>query len=196
MAAEPGPPRFRNPSLDHLLAATDKDESEDPGLHLYAPDLARAVGVAVHRVLETWDFQDGDAWRQSLPSIAERTARELGMLRPEDLEREASTILAGFASSQLRTYLLGVDILGREVPILWRDPDGATVIGYADLIYRTSGNVHVADYKTDADARPAHAALYRPQLADYGRAVERALSLEVPAITEVMFIRTGTRVVL
>ncbi|HET9233985.1 MAG TPA: UvrD-helicase domain-containing protein, partial [Candidatus Eisenbacteria bacterium] len=196
MAAQTGPPRFRNPSLDHLLLATDKDESEDTGLLTHSPDLARAVGVTVHRVLETWNFEDGDAWRERLPSIAERTARELGISRPEELEREASSILAGFASSSLPTYLKEVEILGREVPILWRDPDGATVIGYADLIYRASGNVHIADYKTDADARPAHAALYRPQLADYACAVERALSLEAPPITEVIFVRKGTRVVL
>ena len=196
IASRVGPPRFRNPSHDHLLAATDKDESEDAGVLPYAPDLARAVGVAVHRALETWDFGDADAWKQSLPPIAERTARELGISPREELEREASSVLTAFASSPLRTYLEKVDILGREVPILWRDPEGATVIGYADLIYRASGNVHVVDYKTDADARPAHAALYRPQLLDYARAVERALGLDAPPITEVMFVRTGTRVVL
>jgi ATP-dependent helicase/nuclease subunit A len=194
IASRPAPARFRNPSLDHLLAATDKDEALDPGLTLYAPDLARAVGVAVHRILEAWPFVDGHDWRAFLPPVIERTARELGLSRIEDLERETSLVLDAFARSSLLSYLRQVEILGREVPILWRDPEGATVIGYADLIYRADGHVHVADYKTDTDVSPSHAAQYRPQLVDYAQAVQAALGLASPPITEILFIRAGTRI--
>ena len=194
LASRPLSPRFRNPSLDHLLAATDKNETENPGLMHHAPDLARAVGVAVHRILETWSFAEERDWRRALAPIAQRTARELGISRIEELQRETSLILEAFARSPLPPYLRGVEILGREVPILWRDPEGATVIGYADLIYRTEGRVHVADYKTDVDTSPGHAALYRPQLADYAQAVQAALSLTESPVTEVLFLRTGTRV--
>ena len=194
VASRPEPPRFRNPSLDHLLSATDKDETENPGLHAYAPDLARAVGVTVHRVLEHWNFAEPDAWKVALDPVVERTARELGQSDVQGLKREASLVLTAFAGSSLRKHLSEVDILGREVPILFRDPNGATVIGYADLIYRAGGGVHVADYKTDADATPGHAAQYRPQLADYAEAVKVALGLETSPKTEILFLRAGLRV--
>ena len=148
----------------------------------------------MHRILETWSFAEEGGWRRTLAPIVKRTARELRIARIEELERETSLVLEAFARSPLLSYFRGVEILGQEVPILWRDPEGATVIGYADLIYRTGGRVHVADYKTDGDTSPGHAAEYRPQLADYARAVEAALSLTEPPVTEVLFLRTGTRV--
>jgi len=193
-AQETRAPRFRNPSLDHLLAATDKDENEDPGLQLYAPDLARAVGVAVHRILEQWNFAHTGDWATQLESVVARTARELGISRVAELEREASRVLGAFATSPLAAYLGHVDILGREVPILWRDPAGSTVIGYADLIYRKDGRVHVADYKTDADTSADQAVRYRAQLTDYARAVEEALALSERPVMEILFLRSGTRV--
>jgi len=193
-ASKPARPRFRNPSLDHVLAATDKDESELPGLQSLAPDLARAVGVSVHRILEQWAFGSSHDWREAVGPVVERTARELGISRLDDLERETTRVLSAFDASPLRSYLEGVDILGREVPILMRDAEGATVIGYADLIYRVEGRVHVADFKTDVDTSPAHAAAYRAQLTDYAEAVQTALGLPASPITEILFLRAGTRI--
>jgi ATP-dependent helicase/nuclease subunit A len=194
IASRPAPARFRNPSLDHVLAATDRDETENPGLHTQTPDLARAVGVAVHRLLEHWTFGGGHDWKAAVGPVVDRTARELGISRVDALERETSLVLNAFDVSPLRSYLDGVEILGREVPILWRDAEGRTVIGYVDLVYRRDKRVHVADYKTDVDTSPGHAAGYRPQLADYASAVQAALGLASSPITEILFLRAGTRI--
>jgi ATP-dependent exoDNAse (exonuclease V) beta subunit len=87
-----------------------------------------------------------------------------------------------------------VEILGREVPILFRDETGAVVTGFADLVYRHEGRVHVADYKTDEIGGEEAAGTYRSQLADYGEAIRRALGPEEPPRLEILFLRTGERI--
>jgi ATP-dependent helicase/nuclease subunit A len=193
-ASQPIAPRFRNPSMDHRLDATDKDESQDPGLSARDPDLARAIGVTVHRVLERWDFARPEGWKADLPAVVEHAARELAGSRRAELEDEATRVLERFAASSLRAYLSEVDVLGRELPILYRDPEGTTVQGYVDLVYRKRERVHVADYKTDTAASAEQAARYRSQLTDYARAVAGALALSEPPVMEVLFVRAGTRI--
>jgi ATP-dependent helicase/nuclease subunit A len=122
-------------------------------------------------------------------------ARELGQ-DPARVAREVQAVLEGFLDSALPARLAGAEILGREVPILFPDPDGTIVHGYADLIYRREGRVYVADYKTDLDTGDARAASYRAQIAEYARAVEAALRLSEPPICEVLFVRGGRRVAL
>jgi ATP-dependent helicase/nuclease subunit A len=194
IAARPAAPRFRNPSRDHRVAATDHDEADVSGASR-PRDLARAAGVAVHRLLENWDFRDQAALRARAGGAAAFAARELGQ-DPAVVAREVLEVLEGFLDSELPAHLAAAEILGREVPILFRDPDGSVVHGYADLIYRREGRVYVADYKTDVDTGEERAASYRAQLAEYARAVEAALGLPEPPICEVLFVRGGRRVAL
>jgi ATP-dependent helicase/nuclease subunit A len=192
MAARPTPPRFRNPSRDHRVEATDREESGDT-TDSSSRQLGRAVGVAVHRLLEWWDFRDGAVLRARAPGAAAFAAQELGQ-DPARVASEVLAVLEGFLNSALPAHLAGAEILGREVPILFRDPDGTIVHGYADLIYRWEGRVYVADYKTDLDTGDARAATYRAQIDEYARAVEAALRLSEPPIREVLFVRGGRRV--
>jgi len=188
LAATEPPPRFRSPSDDHRTRRTEDASGGVPRDR----NTARGVGTAVHRALEGCRFPDppGEA---VVAGAAAAAARELN-LDPDAILREAEAVLRGFFASELPGYLAGVEILGREVPILYRDPDGVTVHGYADLIYRRGGRIHVADYKTDEETSPEHAEGYRGQLADYGEAVRLGLGLGEPPATEVLFVRTGTRI--
>lgn len=186
-AVEP-PPGFRTPSDDHAGRRTEAAADGAPRDR----NLARAVGVAVHRVLEGCRFPDAPEAAVHARAAA-AAARELG-LDADAVLREVETVLRGFFDSDLPAYLAGVEILGREVPVLYRDPGDVTVHGYADLVYRLRGRIHVADYKTDEATDPEHAAGYRGQLADYGEAVRLGLGLAEPPATEVLFVRSGARV--
>jgi len=196
-AAAVRPPRFRRPSADHrairLESRNDDEEETGSGASPRERNLPRAAGSAVHRLLEQADFRRPENLRERVGRVAEEEAADLG-LDPARVEAETIAILDGFLASSLPGRLASVEILGREVPILFRDEAGATVSGYADLVYRHEGRVHVADYKTDELTGPLAAETYRGQLADYGTAVRSALGLDSPPVLEVLFVRDGTRV--
>jgi ATP-dependent helicase/nuclease subunit A len=187
------PPRFRSPSNDHRaeeLSAIGEDGAS-PGRDR---DLARASGVTVHRLLEQWDMQRAKTLRVNVDDAVKTAAREFG-IDPDALAKDVGIILQGFLASDLPAYLAGSEILGREVPVLFRDKAGTTVHGYADLVYRRDGKVHVADYKTDETTARERAEVYRGQLTDYGEALRRGMNLSEPPTTEVLFVRTGERLV-
>ncbi len=163
-------------------------------------DVARLAGTAVHAALERWDFKEG----RDLADLAQHEARRLleGVDAPDgpdfarSLREEVSGIIEGFLASSLPGRLAAFQVLGREVPILYRDDRGATWIGACDLIYRDREETLVAaDYKTDhvqGDARDA-AARYRSQVEVYVEAVKRAFPGS-RVRGEILFVRTGAAV--
>ena len=188
-------PRFRHPSGDDHAEAMASVPSGEEGT---APmsrsrDLARAAGAAVHRLLENWDFRNPSALREPARRVAAMTAPAYDQ-KPSAVEKEVEAILDGFLGSALPRRLSQALILGREVPLLYRDAAGTVVYGYADLIYREGGAFHIADYKTDDSPTPERAEAYRTQLEDYGAALQRAWSLDTPPVLEVLFLRTGESV--
>jgi ATP-dependent helicase/nuclease subunit A len=168
-----------------------------------AAGAARLAGSAVHAALEGWDFRDPDALRARARGAVDRLALrdapgDAAVLRRRLAEARAETdaILDGFFASALPARLRAADIVGREVPVLYRDAGGATWAGVCDLIYRDAqGRLVVADYKTErAEGDPAAAAEpYRAQVAAYREAVARVFpDREVRA--EILFVRAGTAV--
>ncbi len=186
--------RSRTPSADHRAETADsraEDAAETPGAR--RRDLARAAGGAVHAVLEHWDFREPAAVPELVRRAAPGSAAEFG-LDPADVLEAAGELLAGFVTSELPSRLAGAEILGRELPVLYLDDAGTVVHGYADLVYRLDGRVHVADYKTDAGDPRALAEHYRAQLADYAAAVRGALGLNEDPVAELILVRPGIRV--
>ena len=182
----------RTPSADHKAEATGEIPALEEGAGL-APALASQVGTALHAVMEGWDFRDADEARALLEPAARRAAA--APFSPTDVIEGARGILDTLLASDLPGHLAGVEIVGREVPILLRDGD-TTVHGYLDLLYRREGRLVVADYKSDAVKGSAAqtAAGYADQLTDYGEAVRRAFGLDELPILEVILLRTGERV--
>jgi len=115
------------------------------------PELARSVGRIVHARLAGMKTPDGG------PALD-----------------EAEAVLRLFSGSPLASRLAAVDVLGREVPVLFGE-DAGRWHGAIDLIYRDAdGVVVVADFKTDATADGA-LDRHGEQLRIYLRAVRRAL---------------------
>jgi ATP-dependent exoDNAse (exonuclease V) beta subunit len=175
----------------------DEPDRAGPGSPGGGPaDEARAVGAVMHRVLERWDGRERERLTESLAEICESVAVAEGV-DPALLRQEASKILETFLGSPLADRFASVDRIGRELPLLLRDDDGAVIRGRIDLVYRDAeGTIVVADYKTDRDADPdLLAARHGPQLRVYGKAVRDALGLDEPPRTELWLLRHGTTVV-
>ncbi|HEX6851434.1 MAG TPA: UvrD-helicase domain-containing protein [Candidatus Polarisedimenticolaceae bacterium] len=161
---------LRSPSA---LAGEPDPESDDTSP--LRRDLARAVGVAVHRALERRAAGGVLAVRDTDPEV----------------EREARAILEGFEDSPFARRMAEVDVLARELPILLRDDAGVVWRGRADLVVKERGGaIAVVDYKTDAEVEGAEAR-YRGQIAVYARAVAAALRLPEPPRAELWLLRAG-----
>lgn len=100
--------------------------------------------------------------------------------------------------SPLPARLSALSILGREVPLLFRDGQGVTWSGACDLVYRDErGRIVVADYKTERlEGDPQAAAeRHRRQMEIYLEAFRRALPGETVR-GEIIFVRSGISVAL
>ncbi len=148
---------------------------------------ARAVGTAVHRVLEGWP----EAAAPRRQAAAARVAAHAVEADPRPVERETAVILAAFGRSPLAARLQAVEVLGREVPVLLQDGPTAWR-GTLDLLYRDGDEIVVADYKTDKDEdEEVLRARYGGQLDVYARAVAEALSLPRLPRRELWLLRAG-----
>ena len=185
--------RFRTPSADRRAQAVETVPDSEEEASPRDRELARAVGNAVHHVLQHLDFTTPEHATEILDTVSAAFATEAGV-EERALREEATVVLRAFLASALPARLASAEILGRELPILFRDEAGVTVHGYADLVYRLDGRVHVADYKTDREPPEEVAARYRDQLADYATAVARALALDEPPVAEILLLRRGERI--
>ena len=163
-----------------------------------ARDTARLAGTAVHAALERWDFKSRgrlrDLARQALDRVMEEESDGAvpAALRAGVIE-ETGRIVEEILRSPLPARLASRSILGREVPLIFKDERGVTWSGVCDLVYRDErGAVVAADYKTDRlDDEPGAAAeRYRPQMQIYVEALRRALPGETVR-AEILFVRTG-----
>lgn len=183
----------------------DKDHRPRQGLSGEA-SAAAAVGTAVHAVLERVELGE------PLTPQLMRWAQNVERLLPRDLPphlREASAsraraVLTGITASRWcrRLEAVSAAVVGREVPImlpLREDGDGPIgyLSGVIDLLYRdeVSGELVVADFKTDAASSDSEVALlverYRIQGELYCRAVQEALGLPNPPHWELWFLQAG-----
>jgi ATP-dependent helicase/nuclease subunit A len=176
--------------------ATPSGAAEDVERARWAPDarngpardVARVAGIAVHRALQHADFRS-KRFLDALPAYARAAAAEEGA-DPARVEKEARAILEAFARSPLFARLREVEILGREIPLLFRDAGGASWRGSIDLLFRdTDGTLVVADFKTDVDTSGA-LDRYHAQLEVYAASARDAL--ETPAVrAELWMLRSG-----
>ena len=192
-------------ALDAWREPRAPEDGDDAAPRARTPrEVATAVGTAVHRALERFDWNaDPDAeWRCRRGELEDELVRALPAGdRRAALER-ADALLARFAGGALcaRLRALREHVVARELPVLLPpsdgDPTGATgfVSGTVDLVYRDpgTGRFVVADYKTDrveSDLDLAErTARYREQGAGYVRAVREALGLDHEPRFELWFL--------
>jgi ATP-dependent helicase/nuclease subunit A len=181
-----------------LAAPSTAAEALPPRRRDAAPEaVARAVGVAIHRRLEGWTGEAASASRPPSPAdeieaLATLAAEEADV-PAERVLAEAREVLSAFRASPLAARLASVDAVGRELPMLYRSPDGAAWRGTIDLLYRdVEGRLVVADFKTDRESdESVLRERYGKQLAVYADAVREALELTERPRTELWLLRSG-----
>jgi ATP-dependent exoDNAse (exonuclease V) beta subunit len=193
----------RTPPWRGETAAADGDSilAEAPGLD--AGRVGAAVGTAVHRLLEHFDWAAPRAaeWARQ----RDRLRRELGGTLPVQHRDRAldrvDRLLDRVASGPLfgRLEALQSQVLARELPVLAQpgsEAEGpvAYVAGQIDLVYRDpdDGCVAIVDFKTDrirtaADLR-RKTERYRGQAAVYTLAVREGLDLPEAPRFELWFL--------
>ncbi len=154
-----------------------------------------AVGSALHRALECFDFAgDPGVERERAEAVAARALQAALPAKQRDaaLER-ARDLLIGFTEGPLlaRLRALAPHIVARELPVLVA-PDASDeaidyVSGALDLVYADpeSGRLVVADYKTGARRD------YARQGAQYQRALRHALGLDYEPRFELWYLDEG-----
>jgi ATP-dependent helicase/nuclease subunit A len=160
-----------------------------------AREAGKALGIVLHRLLETWPDVEPERRRERLVELCRESAATVDV-DVDALIDEATGILAAFAGSGLARRLDSVEVLGRELPLLLR---GDTVFrGSIDLLYRDGdGQIVVADYKTDRDEDDdALRRRYAEQLGVYVEAVQRTLGSLFPPQAELWLLRSGRRLTL
>jgi len=156
---------------------------------------ARAVGVALHRLLQTWDGEDAERLRARLQPVCAEAARATGAT-PGPVLALTRELLESFLASPLGARFASVDKVARELPLLLRRDDGRAFRGSIDLLYRDDdGNLVVADYKTDVETDATRLReRYGEQVRVYARAARVALGLAEAPRAELWSLRTGERI--
>jgi ATP-dependent exoDNAse (exonuclease V) beta subunit len=176
--------------------------SPEPSSSPRPADLARHVGTAIHRALESMDLAADPA--VEMPRQRAKLERILTPLLPPDAlvraRRDAEALLDRLAGGQLiaRLRALETRIVARELPVLLPPAEDAGPVGFVagavDLVYRDpeTDALVVADYKTDAvETQPeidARATRYEAQGRAYVRAVREALALPYDPRFELWFL--------
>jgi ATP-dependent exoDNAse (exonuclease V) beta subunit len=163
---------------------------------------ARAIGSAIHRALEEFDF--GADEKAEIEHRRDTIARDLA--QAASIDRVDQTVAAGmqlwdkFARGSLFARLreLSDQIVARELSVLRPPSDEEGPVGFRagviDLVYHdpSSDQLVVVDYKTDQVAEPAalqsRAESYAEQSAAYRHALEDAFKLSYTPRFELWFL--------
>lgn len=169
-------------------------------------EAARLAGTAIHQLLERWngdpsELRDVHAdLRDKLSGLVASSPAEATLARFDDLVQrlDGSELARHFAGLQQR-------IVARELPVILpgegagsAGPTGAWT-GSIDLVHTEDDAWVVVDYKSDAVSEAEleeRAAVYRPQLERYGRALQGALGLAEAPRLELWFLHLDRRVTL
>jgi ATP-dependent helicase/nuclease subunit A len=159
----PTRPDTISPSL--LIQSAEPTATKEIAVHRYAEPIvvpaglysdAAEQGTVLHHCVRTLLLR---------PDLSEALFASVGVSLPE----ETKTAIKQSASG-LRALLdrLGITIIGTEVSILAKRPDGAVMNGLIDLLGRSSKGLFVLDHKSDLIEDPiASASTYFPQLSAY-----------------------------
>jgi ATP-dependent exoDNAse (exonuclease V) beta subunit len=164
---------------------------------------ARAIGTAIHRALEEFDFSAD--LKVEIERQRDTVARDLAQIAASDCTDE--TVAAGtqlwdqIARGSLFARLreLSDQIIARELPILSPPIDEEGPVGYftgmIDLVYRDPSNdqIVIVDYKTgavgDREGLRSPKESHLEQGDAYKRALESALELSYTPRFELWFLR-------
>ncbi|KQS01046.1 ATP-dependent DNA helicase [Williamsia sp. Leaf354] len=173
---------------DHPFTVRNSAEIVPPSVG--AVDHGTDLGTALHALMEVVDLAApvADAFEEK----ARAAAALAGLLDPDRF-----VLLAQSALESEPVRRAAATEHWREMPLIGLAPDGETVVdGVADLVYRDeSGDLVIADYKTDLGVTAATVEEYWIQLSIYASLLEGATGQSVCRL-ELIFCRPGEATVL
>ena len=179
---------------EHASPDGDTDESLPARAH-HARELARAVGTALHDVLERWSFRNPNTARALLRAAATRAAR-LASVSEEEVLAQAGPALDALLSSGLPAALGKLEVLGRELPLLFRRSRRHALERHDRSPLprsrrRPPGGRRLQDRRRARPRRPR--ALPRGSSPIYARGVARLFPNELAPAAELVWLRSGQR---
>ena len=186
-----------------------QDASLQDGVPVRSRDRQILIGILVHRVLETWDFQDDPeklpAWSES---VCRRGIPDEWVEDAQGLVNELYDMFNAFVCTTPYAILSQAEILGREVPITvpWqarhlsgaidKNDTPAVLHGVIDVVYRWKHQIWMADYKTalvNPEILEQVVASYRVQATAYREALQ-GVFVDASVKAQLIFVRNGSSV--
>jgi ATP-dependent helicase/nuclease subunit A len=182
-------------------SVTSEAEKLEPGEAELAQIAARAkqsggtlVGLLCHGALENWDFRGKSDLAQLLRVEKGKYARNFSRNQIDQAAEASQHILQSFVDSDAARWLSTAEIVGREVPIVYFDPESRKILsGKIDLLVKEGNGYCIVDYKTDREMTESMQKRYAQQMRLYGRALAESMDQgnELEISSKLLLIRTG-----
>ena len=178
-------------------SVTREAEKLEPGDTELAEIAARAkqsggtlVGLFCHGALEKWDFSEPLILDDLLRAEKGKYSRNFSKKQIEQAAGISAEVLKTFAASDAARWLSGVEIIGREIPIVYFDHSSRKLLsGKIDLFIQDGNNHILIDYKTDREIGETMRKRYAEQMRLYALAL--ADSVPGPISSKLLLLRTG-----
>jgi ATP-dependent helicase/nuclease subunit A len=184
-------------------SVTSEAEKLEPGEVEVAEIAARAklaggtlVGLLCHGVLERWDFQGAAEMSETeilrlLHVEKSKYSRNFSSNQIEGAAETSAEILLAFVDSEASKWLNSVEIVGREVPIVYFDRESRKILsGKIDLLVREDEKYCIVDYKTDRELSDSMRKRYAEQMRLYGVALSESTGMKEIS-RKLLLVRTG-----
>ncbi len=175
-------------------SVTNEAEKLEPGEEELAQIAARAkrsggtlVGLLCHGALEKWDFgglrsrRDAGVTNADLDQLLRiekgKYSRNFSKNQIDRAAEASSEILQAFVTSDAARWLSSVEIVGREVPIVYFDRQSRKILsGKIDLLVKDGDKHLIVDYKTDRALTEPMRKRYAEQMRLYALALSESMA--------------------
>jgi len=154
------------------------------------------VGLLCHGILENLDYNQPGNLDHLLRVEKGKYSRNFSRRQIDRAASASADVLRGFIDSDAARWLRGVEIVGREIPIVYIDPESRRILsGKIDLLVKEGNDYCIIDYKTDQHLPESMLKRYGEQMRLYRQALAESIACPVTAIaSKLLLIRTGERI--
>jgi ATP-dependent helicase/nuclease subunit A len=178
-------------------SVTNEAEKLEPGEEELAQIAARAkrsggtlVGLLCHGALEKWDFATLGDLDHLLRMEKGKYSRNFSKNQIDRAAEASNQILRRFVDSAAAQWLSTVEIVGREVPIVYFDRQSRKILsGKIDLLVKDCDKYLIVDYKTDVSLTESMRKRYAEQMRLYALALSESMAGSISS--KLLFVRTG-----
>lgn len=186
--------------VSSVTAEAEKLEPGDAELAVIACLAKRSgstlVGLLCHGILENLDYNQPGNLDHLLRVEKGKYSRNFSSRQIDRAASASADVLRGFIDSEAARWLRSVEIVGREIPIVYIDPESRRILsGKIDLLVKEGNDYCIIDYKTDQHLPESMRKRYAEQMRLYRQALAESIACPVTAIaSKLLLLRTGERI--